>query len=221
MFDLTAAEEVLLAASRLAKRRTKEFSEWDLTVETWKLNKNRWGLRGYEHNYPDHKRVMNEIMSKKTENILGKGWLTRTRPNRYRITATGLAKAATLGTRQVDTRPRAVFLYEAVKDFALHPVFRSYLKSPEEPRSWIGAAAFLSLSKNDPDILTRQLKNIDAGITDALAWMHETGTDSIRRGDAGQSITREELLKLREFVGILEKRFAVQLNAIRVRSDLK
>jgi len=212
---LSAAEEVLLAAVRLAKRVSEqEFSEWDLTVETWNLNKNRWGLRGYESHYPDHKRVMNEIMAREGRGIVKRRWLERIRKNHYRVTPAGFAKAAFLESKKIDTRERTVAVYDAVKGFAFHRVFESHLKNPEEPRTWIGAAAFLSLSRNDPEILDKQMRAVNDGINIALSWMAQTGRDLFRRGDSGSAITKDRLLRLRDFVKVLQERFAPQFAAI-------
>ena len=88
--SLTAAQEILLAAAELAREGKSAFSEWDLTVATWGRNKNRFGCRGYEDDYPDHKRVMMEIMGKsKKDNPIRRGWIERSRPNFYSLTALG------------------------------------------------------------------------------------------------------------------------------------
>lgn len=71
---VTAAQEILLGAFDLAENQYDEFSEWDLTISTWKRNPNRFGCRGYEDEYPDHKRVMMEIMgTTKKDNPLRRG----------------------------------------------------------------------------------------------------------------------------------------------------
>jgi hypothetical protein len=214
---LSAAEEVLRAAIRLTKRYGNEFTEWDLTVETWKQNKNRWGLPGYEDEYPNHKRVMNEIMARGTEKA-AVGWLERTRMNHYRVTSAGFARAATMESKETDSRPRAsIALYDNVEEFAFHRVFEDYLRDHSEPKTWIGAAAFLSLSKQDSETLERQMKRVTDAIGEALAWMDETRRNEVRRGDSGQIITRERLVKLREFVIVLQERFAPQYAAIKAK----
>src|SRR5580704_12263538 len=91
---LTAAQEILFGAYDLDRGGAKEFSEWDLTVATWKRNPNRFGSRGYEDRYPDHKRVMMEIMgTTKKDNPLRRGWFERTRSNHYRMTDIGRSEA--------------------------------------------------------------------------------------------------------------------------------
>lgn len=213
--DLTAAEEVLLAAAKLSGMKRDEFTEWSLTVEAWLLNKNRWGLRGYEEKYPNHKRVMNEVMAAGTQKVLGRGWLERSRENHYRITASGLARAAELSSRGVDARPRDYHVYDALEPWCFHRVFESYLQDPNEPRTWLGVAAFLNLSQNDPEVLERQLVKIRTAISDAETLLREQGREVLRRGDSGKTISKERLERLRSFLEVVEARFAGQLSAIR------
>src|SRR5439155_1408878 len=71
-----------------------EFSEWDLTVAAWSFDRLRFGLRGYAESYPDHKRVMMEIMGKKTSSPIMQQYMTKVRPNYYRMTSLGRAVAA-------------------------------------------------------------------------------------------------------------------------------
>src|SRR3989344_256109 len=134
--NLTAAEEVLAAAANLTKNTQKEFTEWELTVETWRLNKNRWGLRGYQEKYPDHKRVMNEVMAKGTQKVTGRGWIERVRPNYYRLTSQGLARSASLSKVEIKPEVRNLYEYESVSPFALSRVLEERFKTQfEEIRS--------------------------------------------------------------------------------------
>ena len=93
---LTASETVLLAAADLTADGKQEFSEWDLTVAAWALDRQRFGLRGYAISHPDHKRVMMEIMGKKASSPVQQKYLEKTRPNYYRLTPLGKAIAAGL-----------------------------------------------------------------------------------------------------------------------------
>src|SRR5262245_20022630 len=91
---LTASETVLLAAADLTAAGKLEFSEWDLTVAAWALDRLRFGLRGYAQSYPDHKRVMMEIMGQKASNPVQQKFMEKIRPNIYRLTPLGKAVAA-------------------------------------------------------------------------------------------------------------------------------
>jgi hypothetical protein len=217
---LTAAQEILLGALLLADAGKQEFSEWDLTVSTWKRNPNRFGCRGYEAQYPDHKRVMMEIMgTTKKDNPIRRGWIERASPNRYRLTDIGRSEAdrvlTTKGETQASNRsPQPI--YDAVVRLYRHPVFRKYCRDAEEPKMWLGAASFLGLTSNDPQHLEDRRKSARTAINNALAWLSETGADSFRRGVSGgdEAIPRTGLLKLLEALDDIEKRFAGQIEAI-------
>jgi len=213
MGNLSAAQELLLAAADLSRRGCSEFTEWDLTVRAWELNRNRFGCRGYEQRYPDHKRVMMELMGK-TKPLVQNGWLEKTRPNHYRITPLGLAAAAKLAGVERTGHRREAPLYDAIERFAFHRVFEAYLGDPEEPRTWLGAAAFLSLSRDDPGLLRQRIRGLRSAIREAEDWMGETGQAALRRGDGGRSVSRERLRELATFVDTLEERFARQFEAI-------
>jgi len=214
MAELNASREILLAAADLSGDDRGEFSEWDLTVRVWEMNRTRFGCRGYEERYPDHKRVMMELMG--TGKLLRQqGWIERTRKNHYRIGLLGLAEVARLRGGDRASHRRNVPLYDALERFAFHPAFESHLQSEEEPKTWLGAAAFLALQRNDPELLDARLAEIEHATEASLAWMAEVGADSMRRGDAGKPMSRERLLRLRDFVNVLQSRFEPQFAAIR------
>ena len=216
-----AAEEILLGADDLDRAGMREFSEWDLTVATWKRNPNRFGCRGYEDRYPDHKRVMMEIMgTTQKDNPLRRGWLERTRANHYRMTDIGRSEAdrfsETKATGEKSHRsPQPI--YDAVAPFYRNAVFRKYCTDPEEPRMWLGAASFLGLTSNDPQHVEDRRKSTRIAIDNALSWLKETKADSFRRGVSGgeETISKQSLLELREFLDVIERRFANQIEAIK------
>ena len=215
--DLTAAEEVLLAAAKLQEKCKKEFTEWALTVETWSLNKVRWGLQGYEEKYPNHKRVMNEVMAGGTQKVVGRGWLQKVRPNYYKVTPAGFAKAESLGGIKLKKTFRNVHQYDALSPYINSNIFIRYCKDPSEPKTWLGSAAFLGLSKHEPEVLERKISNIKASISESRKWMKENNKKIISRSDSTRPITEEILNKLEEFLKVLEERFKAQFDAIRAR----
>ena len=216
MPDLSVAQEILLAAADLFATGRREFSEWDLTVRVWEMNKQRFGCRGYEDSYPDHKRVMMELMGK-GKLVRERGWIEKTRKNHYRITSLGLAEAARLRESGRPSHRRAANLYDALERYAFHSVFKAHLQSEGEPKTWLGAAAFLGLQRNDFEELERRLADVRHAIEGSLEWMRETGMGELRRGDAGKAMSREVVVGLAEFLSVLEERFAAQLEAIRSR----
>jgi hypothetical protein len=221
---LTSVETILLAASDLSVADRSEFSEWELSVAAWQRDKSRFGMRGFESEHPDHKRVMKEIMGKAPANPVSRGYLQKTRPNFYQLTPVGRAEVAQLvNTHKMDgERPRAASdLYDGISRFTSHRVFVSWLKDPDEPRTWLGASAFLGLTQNEPQQLNNAIRAPVRFASDGLAWLKENNRDQLWRGPAGggKAITRAELEKLSAFVNVIQERFGVQIAAILRRGD--
>lgn len=214
MSNLTVAEEILLAAAELSGATCDEFSEWDLTVTAWRKNKNRLGCRGYEDHYPDHKRVMMELMGK-GKPVMKNGWIVKTRTNHYAATPLGLAEAERLSGGDRPNHTRELQLYDTLQPYAFHRVFEAHLRDEEEPRTWLGAAAFLELSTQEEDLVDRRFTMIENGIEEALRWLDDTGQHALRRGDAGKRIDEERLDRLVAFLGVIKQRFTKQLDALR------
>ena len=103
---LTAAQIIVLAGDDLVDSGISEFSEWQLTVAAWRRDSQRFGLRGYQGDHPDHKRVMMEIMGAKPHNPIQTKLMEKTRPNHYKITAAGRAEAVRLRAG-LPAKPRA------------------------------------------------------------------------------------------------------------------
>lgn len=220
---LTAAQEILFGAAALDDGGMAEFSEWDLTVATWKRNPNRFGCRGYEDQYPDHKRVMMEIMgTTKKDNPIRRGWLEKVRQNTYRLTNLGRTEAQRLSQRgktgsAAHRSPQAI--YDAVAPLYKNSVFRKHSRDKDEPRMWLGAASFLQLTSSDPQQLRDRLTATKSAIENAIAWMDENDTDVIRRGvsGSGEAISRENLMQLHDFYKTIMDRFSDQIEAIMKR----
>jgi hypothetical protein len=166
---------------------------------------------------------MTEIMGQaKKDNPVRRGWLEKAGTNRYRITPLGLGEAERLlrsttdESRQANTRsPRHI--YEAVEPFISHRVFLDYCRDSNEPRTWLGAAAFLSLKQNTANALDDKLRLLRSTVTQAASWMDEQNAQILQRGPVGggRTIRRVDLDKLNEFVDVLVRRFALQMEAIR------
>jgi hypothetical protein len=220
---LTGAEAILLAASDLTAAGSVEFSEWQLSVATWKRDPSKFGMRGFESQYPDHKRVMKEIMGSAPRNPVVRGLLERVRENHYRLTPVGRTEVTKItAAEDVNASPRSASeLYDGIRQYAEHRVFLEWLRNPDEPRTWLGAAAFLELTTHDPTELKKALRAPVVLATDALEWLEENHRDHITRGPVGggKPITRKDLHKLRDFVGVLQARFASQIGAIERRGS--
>lgn len=219
---LSAADEILLAAAELSPDSSREFSEWDLTVKAWERNRPKFGCRGYEEKFPDHKRVMMEIMSKKKQsNPLRRGFMAKgSRPNYYKITPLGLAEAERLSRRSEGLGApagKASAHYDSIKRYAKHSVFEAYLKDPQEPKTWLGAAAFFGITQYTALELNDKLTAAENAVKRAHEYLQETKAPVIRRGPTGgdKAISRETITALDGFIRVLHERFTEQIQAIR------
>lgn len=217
----TAAQEILLAASDLANGGKKEFTEWELSVAAWQRDNNRFGLRGFESDHPDHKRVMAEIMGQtKKDNPVRRRFVERTKTNYYRLTDLGAAEVAAIQRgpeSEVSSSRSPGPTYVAIEPFVESPPFRAWLKDKDEPRSWLGAAAFLGLSRNTANELNDRMRAVETAARRAAEWCVQAGRSDVTRGVHGGSrpIPLAEIEQLQAFLDVLRSRFARQIEAIR------
>lgn len=118
----TAAQVILQAAGTLPET----FTEWDLTFAAWKLDREKFGLRGYHNNHPDHKRVSMEIMGRKPNNPIVLGYMRRVAPNTYRVTDLGRAELARLSDGPNDD-------HAAIRGVLDSPDFLRWQSTQERP----------------------------------------------------------------------------------------
>ncbi len=217
----TAAQVILLAAADLANAGKREFTEWELTVAAWRRDNNRLGLRGFEAAHPDHKRVMMEIMGQtKKDNPIRRRFMEKTKPNYYRLTDLGAAEVAAIqrGPEAEVTSSRSPGpIYVVIEPFVESPPFRAWLKDKDEPRSWLGAAAFLGLSRNTANELNDRMRAIETAVRRAKEWCSQAERTDITRGVHGGSrpIPLAEIEQLQAFLDVLRSRFSRQIEAIR------
>lgn len=89
--DLTATQTIVLACVQIAGCWGIEASlpEAEIILATWRLDPERFGLRGHRDEYPDSKRVACELSRGKRSSPLGMGWIRRIGPCMYRLTFEG------------------------------------------------------------------------------------------------------------------------------------
>lgn len=220
---VTAAQEVLLAAAAIYNDSNEEFSEWDLTVAAWKLNPNRFGCRGYEDKYPDHKRVMTEILgTTKKDNPVRHGWLRKIRANQYQITPLGLSEAQRIAEMRgsgMDSPKASQHTYDAVERYVFHDTFRSWLRDDDEPKTWVKAEIFLGLRHLTATALEDSLNRVRSAVLLGLRHLDTRQQDSFHRGSegGGKAISRKDMEALSEFIDVLCDRFRPQMDAVRRR----
>lgn len=212
---MTSREEVLLAALNLQRSGKQFFTEWDLTVETWKLNNQRWGLPGYRKLYPDHKRVMNEIMAKGSNKLLSQGFLKRVKINTYQLTPSGSVYAENI-IGDKDERERAPYkLYDNLSKYLKHNAIKQFQNDRNKPSLWLHVASFYGLSA------TMTIQQASAKINDFLNTINQgevtiekLGNQSIRRISSGPFISKKEIELLKDFHKEMTNRFITQFEAL-------
>jgi DNA-binding PadR family transcriptional regulator len=211
----TASQEILIAADDLMAAGAVEFSEWDLTVATWNRDRLRFGLRGYSQNYPDHKRVMMEIMGKKPTNPVLLALMEKLRPNTYRLTARGRAEAARLrdaiegnkGKPNTGTNE----LYDEVAKFVFQTAFQKWKEDPDEPRRWQDAAEFLGIKRSTVAESIEKLKAVETILKSAIDWCSKKDVDYLTRGRGDPPIHIKDVWEVMDFLKALKYRFPQNL----------
>jgi hypothetical protein len=127
-----------------------------------------------------------------------------------------ISKAA--GSRSSTRSPQ--LFYDAVQRYVFHRVFQDHLRDADEPRTWLGAAAFLGLNQYSAAILDERIRAAEEVVARASEWLNEEKQDSLRSGPVGgkRAITRSDLDKLSRFLVVLQKRFELQMSAIRKKA---
>lgn len=214
---LTAVQIILLAADDLVAGGADEFSEWDLTVSAWNRDRQRFGLRGYANIYPDHKRVMMEIMGNKASNPILLRFMDRARPNHYRLTPLGRVEAGrlrSLESGQPQSGNSMKELFDSVSVFASHPIFARWRDEPSEPEKWKDAATFLGVKTDRPAEATERHQTAHTVCRAAIDWCMAQKMESLPQGThrASPSIHMRDLADLQAFLQALKYRFADHLD---------
>jgi hypothetical protein len=216
---LTAVQIILLAADDLMSAGQSEFTEWDLTVASWTRDRQRFGLRGYANAYPDHKRVMMEIMGKKMSNPILQRWMEKIRPNVYKLTALGRLEASRLKhaeSGQSHKTPSLKDMYDRVATFVSHPAFQRWREEPSEPEKWADAAAFLGVKREAPaSEAGERLQVVSTAMRSAIDFCTANGLDVLPQGTGrgAPSIHVRDLTDITAFLQALKYRFPEHLEA--------
>ena len=213
----TAAQAILLAADDLAAAGTKEFSEWELTVAAWQRDPQRFGLRGYEQKYPDHKRVMSEIMGSKPSNPVHLRHLEKVRPNTYRLTALGRSEANRLRSGGSAKTAREKDPHATLAGYVGHRAFARWRNDPEQPRLWADVADFLASAPGAPeDDVPAQLDYIRRAIRSGLDYCQSKDRVKLepRSRDGGAPIHVRDIAELSDFLLALQYRFPDEMEGM-------
>lgn len=108
-------------------------------------------------------------------------------------------------------------VYDAVEPLFSSALFKKFAKDRDEPKMWLSAAAFLGITRNDAQHFDDRMRAVKGALKSARDWMDEIGAQQIHRGASGGgvAITRADIERLEDLVREIEKRFEVQIAAIR------
>lgn len=214
---LTAVQMILLAADDLVAKGAEEFSEWDLTVAAWERDRQRFGLRGYASVYPDHKRVMMEIMGNKASNPILLRYMEKIRPNHYRLTPLGRVEADRLrGVQAGDLQKGNSMrdLYDNVAIYASNPLFSRWRDEPSEPEKWKDAATFLGVKSEKPGEASERFQSVHTITRAAIDWCLAQNMNALPQSThrTAPSVHMQDLLGLQDFLIALKYRFPDHLD---------
>src|SRR5262249_33288840 len=150
------------------------FSEWELTVASWHRDKRRFGMRGFDETYPDHKRVMMEIMGRKPQNPITLGLMQKVRTNYYRLTDLGRSEAHRMRAgedRTGKSKPSVHDNYEAISRMIAHPAYQSWREDFDEPRRWNDVLDFLGAKSTDD--AAERMQTLSELVQSTISTLHK------------------------------------------------
>lgn len=200
---LTAHEEVLIAAASF----DGDFTKWELAVACWKMNPQRFGMKGFETQHPDMNRVMMEIVGNKPSSPVYTGLLESPAPCTFRVTEAGhraahvIRQAAALvnGAANIDDTGRE--LYRELLKWIRNAAFIVWKANPSEPSRFEATCDF-----GQPGAVP----TVRAIIASARDWCRSRGVEILVDpvGSAKRpAISSADLSDLDDFLTALEYRF--------------
>lgn len=198
--------DVFVMAMDEAADEDGSFLEWEVTVKAWKRDRNRYGLRGYENDYPDHKKVANNYMDKKS-GAIGKGFMEKVAKNTYRITPLGQRRAAYLKSLDGNTHglPDAIRqvnkafdtrTYDRLQRALGTPAVRHYTDNREIHPLWNFSASLLGVSGSDARASEGNIRGIVSDVETALEALNhnEEWGGMLKRSPAEEGFISESSL---------------------------
>lgn len=147
---LTQNEIVLLASLGLSDGNVnREFTAEKLLLKAWEIDKQAFGLRGYEYDHPDSNILYTKLMGKL--GLVRTGYLKKIGEKTYTITEAGLSIASSLKptTSEIEIKIDRQ-LHEALVKIIDHEVFRNWMQTDGEyPQKFRDAMWFWGMITRD------------------------------------------------------------------------
>jgi hypothetical protein len=215
--SLTLAEKVLLGAVECTQGSdAATFTAETLAVQAWMMDRNAFGLRGFENEYPDSNKIFKSIDSK--GGLVSKALIAKVGDRTFRVTPAGFAKAAALRPTDDDLRKPDRGLASEVNKIISHPVFREWLTDSQKPTKFYAAGHFWGIAAGTPSKVIRdRLKHIEVTLSAALDYLERNRTETFW-GDREQVIAeRRDIERALEFNTTLKERFKEELTLLSSR----
>lgn len=213
---LTIGDKILLGALKCSTEDTKEpFTFEQLVLAAWEIDKNTFGLRGFEEKYPDSHKLHPNVFGGSA--LIAQGYLHEKDKSLY-ITNVGLAKAMSLSSLKINTPQR---LPKQLQNFVLkileHPIFRQWLKDPTTPKDFRGAGHFWGISPGTPPKTVRErILSIERTLEQILDFLNSSNLDCIREERVKGKILleRTDIERCLQFHNELKFRFKKELKIL-------
>lgn len=211
-------EQVLLAALECSSGDCeRSFTAEELVVHAWRGDRMAWGLRGFEHDYPDSAKMYKELDAHAgKQGIVGMGLLEKVQQRVYRLTPAGLAAASSLKPSDAIVREKAGRTLEhEIRRILEHPVFRKWLVDPTRPKYFREAGHFWGIAPGTPARTVRdRVGFIDQTLMAAIEFLESRGVREIMEKRGKVLFERQDIERCQEFQATLKKRFARDLRLL-------
>lgn len=198
----------------------KTFTFEELLVQAWQHDPVAWGLRAFEHQYPDSERLHRELDSRGRgqKGIVDLGLLEKTRARVYRLTPKGLATAARLRpTVSAVTENVGRMLEAAVRRVLEHPTFQAWLRDPHEPKRFRDAGHFWGIAPGTPPgVISERIRRVYDTLDTARDFLDGSRVEEVATRAGAHLYDRSDIHRCVEFQETLLHRFSADLKVLGV-----
>ena len=214
---LTIAEKIMLGALKCSEENQKTpFTFEELVLATWKIDKNTFGLRGFEENYPDSHKLHPNVFGGSA--LISQGYIKKKKNDLLYITDAGLARGLSISPLKINTPLR---LNKQLQNFVLnmlsHPIFKKWIQDSANPKDFRGAGLFWGISPGTPPkTVNERISNIEKTLDNVLKFLHETKLEYVKEEKVRGKILFDKIDVERclEFHNELKSRFKKELKIL-------
>ncbi|MEM0466856.1 MAG: hypothetical protein QXX20_04585 [Candidatus Thermoplasmatota archaeon] len=215
--SLTIADKILMGAMKCSDGDpNKSFMFEELVLASWKLDKNRFGLRGFEEDHPDSHKLHAHVFGGTA--LVAKGFLRVEQNGLLHLTEAGLARSLSLSHTNIETSPRvSKALQYGISKLLENKFFKEWLQDSSHPKEFRSAAYFWGISFGTPPKIVREkLSQIEQMLKEILKFFETTKLDCIKEERVNGKILFEkrDVERCLEFHNQLKIRFQKELRRL-------